>query len=145
MYPARLDDKGRLRLPAAFQKYFGSLPDKRLFVTSLDRRIATVYTLRTWIENEKLFESCTDEPDRVENVAFNANDLGAETEMDSQGRIQFSPELRRELRIEDQPVHMQVYKGGIQVMSEAMYQARKVAASRTPEDDVRALRLKGLK
>jgi DNA-binding transcriptional regulator/RsmH inhibitor MraZ len=145
MYPARLDDKGRLRLPVPFQRYLGSLPDKRLFVTSLDRRIATVYTLAAWKENEKLFDGCTDEPDRVENVAFNANDLGSETELDAQGRIQFSTELRRELRLEDQPVHMQVYKGGIQVMSEPMYQAKKMAASRTPEDDVRVLRLKGLK
>ena len=39
MYPARVDDKGRLKLPVGFQEYISGLPEKKLFVTSLDRRI----------------------------------------------------------------------------------------------------------
>lgn len=145
MYPARLDDKGRLKLPAEFQRYLGSLPKKRLFVTSLDRRIATIYPIEVWKENERLFESYTDNPDTADRVAFNAADLGSETDMDGQGRIQFSTDLRRDLGIENQPVRLQAYKGSIQVLSEAIYQARKAQASQSPEADVKTMQRAGLK
>lgn len=145
LYPARLDDKGRLKLPVEFQRYLGGLPEKRLFVTSLDRRIATIYPISAWKENEKLFEDYTEAPEVAERVAFNAADLGSETEMDGQGRVQFSTELRRELGIENQAVRLQAYRGSIQVLSEAIYQARKAQASQSPETDVKVLQRAGLK
>lgn len=145
MYPARLDDKGRLKLPAEFQRYFGSLPDKKLFVTSLDRHIATIYPISVWEQNEQLFETYMDDPEAVETLTFNASDLGAESEMDAQGRIQFSTILRRELDIENQPVRMQAFGAHIEVMSEAMYRASKERFSRAPEEAVKALRKVGLK
>ena len=106
MYHCRLDDKGRLKLPAQFQHFIIALPEKRLFVTSLDRRIAQIYPMAVWRQNEKFFESYRDRPAGRPGVAFNASDLGAEAEMDAQGRILFSPELRRELGIENQPVRL---------------------------------------
>jgi len=45
MYPARVDDKGRLKLPVGFQQYFAGLQEKKLFVTSLDRRIGQIYSI----------------------------------------------------------------------------------------------------
>jgi len=145
MYPARLDDKGRLKLPAEFQRYLGGLPEKRLFVTSLDRRIATIYPIEVWKGNEKFFESYTEDPEKARNVAFTAADLGSEGEMDAQGRIQFSTELRRELGIENQPVRLQAFNGSIQVLSDAIYQARRAASAKSPETDVMALQKAGLK
>src|SRR5579859_4387147 len=97
MYPARLDEKGRVKLPAAFQQYFAALREKTLFVTSLDRRIAQIYPMAVWRDNEKVLSENREHTRAAKAVAFNASDLGAETEMDSQGRILFSPELRREL------------------------------------------------
>src|SRR5271165_3066042 len=100
MYPARLDDKGRLKLPATFQQFFNSLGERKLFVTSVNRRIAQIYPMAVWKENEKFFESFRANPAAARRIAFNANDLGAEAEMDAQGRITFNPELRRELNLE---------------------------------------------
>jgi MraZ protein len=145
MYPARLDDKGRLKLPAEFQRYLSGLAENGLFVTSLDRRIATIYPIAVWKENERFFDSYTEDPETAENVAFTAADLGSEAEMDGQGRIQFSTQLRRELDIENQPVRLQAYKGSIQVLSEAIYQARRAQASKSPETDVKLLQRAGLK
>src|SRR5580693_4940067 len=118
MYPGRLDDKGRMKVPVDFQQFLSALPEKKLFVTSLDRRIAQIYPMAVWRGNEKFFETYRTDPARAKNVAFNAADLGAETEMDSQGRIVFSPELRRELGIENQPVHLFAYRGHIEVLNE---------------------------
>ena len=58
-------------------------------------------------------------------MAFNAADLGVETEMDAQGRITFPPELRRELGIEEQPVRLWGLKGRIDVLSEKLYEEKK--------------------
>jgi MraZ protein len=145
MYPGRLDDKGRLKLPATFQQYLGALREKKLFVTSLDRRIAQIYPMEVWRQNEKFFESYRANVKTARNVSFNAADLGAETEMDGQGRVLFSPELRRALGIENQPVRLYAYRGGrIEVLSEAIYEERKHEASETPADDVAVLEAAGL-
>ena len=145
MYPARLDDKGRMKFPTVFQEYLAALPEKKLFVTSLDRHIAQVYPIAVWRQNEDFFDTYREDPDLAEKVAFNAADLGSEAEMDSQGRIVFSPELRRELGIENQPVHLQSFNGVIQVLSEDLYQEMKQQSSQTPRQDVKKLQRAGLK
>jgi MraZ protein len=144
MYPGRLDDRGRLKLPANFQQYFGALGEKRFFVTSLDRRIAQIYTIPAWKENEKFFAGYREDPKTARNVAFNAADLGAEADIDGQGRILFSAELRRELGIENQPVRLFAYRGRIEVLSEKIYEERKREASASPVDDVAKLEAAGL-
>jgi MraZ protein len=144
MYPGRLDEKGRVKMPAAFQQYFSALPEKKLFVTSLDRRIAQIYPMEVWRQNEKFFETYRGNPKTTKNVAFNAADLGIEAEMDAQGRITFPPELRRELGIENQTVHMFAFKGRIEVLSEKIYEERKQQASGTGPEDVESLEAAGL-
>jgi MraZ protein len=144
MYPARIDDKGRLKLPVAFQQYFAALREKTLFVTSLDGRIAQIYTLHVWRQNEKFFETQRENSKAIANIAFTAADLGSETEMDSQGRILFSPELRRALGVENAPVRVYAYRGRIQVLSEAIYEQKKREAAETAQVDLDALEAAGL-
>src|SRR5438445_469324 len=57
MYPGKLDDKGRLKLPAVFLEYFGELGEKKLFVTSINRRTAQIYPTSVWRKNKKLLEA----------------------------------------------------------------------------------------
>jgi MraZ protein len=144
MYPARLDEKGRVKVPASFQQFFAALREKKLFVTSLDRRTAQIYPMAVWRENEKFFDSYREDPRILRNVAFNAADLGAESEMDAQGRILFPPELRRELGIENQPVRLFAYRGRIEVLSEPIYVERKREAAQTPAEDLAKLEAAGL-
>ena len=144
MYPGRLDDKGRMKLPVAFQQFLAALREKKLFITSLDRRIAQIYPIAVWRENEKFFETYRDDPRVARNVAFNAADLGAESEMDGQGRILFPPELRRELGIEDQAVRLFAYRGRIEVLSEKIYEERKREAAQMAGDDLAKLEAAGL-
>ena len=144
MYPGRLDDKGRVKLPTSFQQFFAALREKKLFVTSLDRRIARIYPIAVWRENEKFFDTYRDDPRAARKAAFNAADLGAEAEMDSQGRVLFSPELRRELGIENQPLKLHFYRGRIEVLSEKIYEDRKREASDMSADEVEKLETAGL-
>lgn len=144
-FPARVDDKGRLKLPVGFHDFFKALREKQLFVTSMDRKVALIYPIAVWRENEKFFKNYNEDPDRLRAVVFNANDLGSETEMDSQGRILLSPELRREIGIEDQPVRIYFLKGKVEILSEKVYQERKLeAAQLLANDGLSALQRAGL-
>jgi DNA-binding transcriptional regulator/RsmH inhibitor MraZ len=144
MYPARLDEKGRLKLPVSFQHFFIAMRDKSLYVTSLDRRTASVYPLAVWRETEKAMASRPDLARHARNVAFTASDLGSLAEMDGQGRIQFSPELRRELGIENAPVRIHFNRGRFDVLSDAVYEERKRKAAEGVEADMEALEAAGL-
>ena len=121
MYPARLDEKGRLKLPEKFQRYLAGLTEKRLFVTSTERHIATVYPMAIWEENQNILANFRENPKAGKRVLFTAMELGSEAEMDNQGRVLFSPELRRELNIENKPVKVLVVKGAIQVMASSLW------------------------
>lgn len=145
MYPARLDDKGRAKLPSTFLKYLADLTETRVFVTSLDRHIGQIYPMAVWRENEKFFQTYRDDPKAMRNIIFNAQDLGAEVDIDSQGRILFSPELRRALEIENQPIRLYANRGRIEVLSEKIYEERKREASASPVEDLDKLDAAGLK
>jgi MraZ protein len=145
MYPSRMDDRGRVKLPVAFKEYLEKFENKRLFVTSLDRRIAQVYPIVLWKQTKKFLENFSEDPEAAENLAFNAADLGAEAEMDAQARVLFSPELRRELGLEDQPVHLYAFGGHIEVLNQAVYEERKRAATVKPVTDMARLRRAGMK
>jgi MraZ protein len=139
MYPARVDDKGRLKLPVGFQQYFAGLPEKKLFVTSLNRRIGQIYSIANWRETKKNLDGQKEHSQAARNVVFTAQDLGADSEMDNQGRVLLPPEMRRELGIENQSVRLFHYKGRIEILSEAIYQERKREAARSAEADQETL------
>ena len=144
MYPSRMDDRGRVKFPVVIQKYLEKFEDKRLYVTSLDRRIAQVYPMAYWKQTKKFMESYKQNPKAAKRTAFNAADLGAVTEMDSQARVLFSPELRRALKMEDQPVHMYAYRGHIKVFTKAVYEEDQLAAAANPAEDVDELEQAGM-
>lgn len=144
-YSARLDDKSRLKLPADFVQFFTKLPESKMFLTSLDRRIASLYPISEWRSNEKFFDEFQADPDAANRIAFNANDLGADVEMDGQGRITVHPDLRRELAMEGTELHLIANKGHLQIMTEALYQEHKRASLSNTAADLTVLRKAGLR
>lgn len=144
-YPGRLDDKARLKLPAAFAQFFGTLPEKKLYLTSLDRRIAQLYPISEWRENEKFFDNFRANPSAVRNILFNAQDLGADVEPDAQGRITVHPDLRRELRMEGTELHLMAVKGHLEILTDEIYQERKRKALERAAEDLELLQMEGLR
>ncbi|MGH9658678.1 MAG: hypothetical protein ACRD96_09050 [Bryobacteraceae bacterium] len=144
MYNARVDEKGRLKLPQEFIDFFKELTDKKLFVTSLDRRIGQIYTTATWEKNKQFLLNYRANARVAQNVAFNANDLGGNAEMDNQGRILLPPEMRRELGLENESVRIFQYKGRVEIYGPRVYGERKRRASATPEADAEFMEQEGL-
>ncbi len=128
MYNGKLDDKGRLKMPVPFQEYLNSFTEKKLFVTSVDNTTAQIYPISVWRENEQLFKISRAVSRSAKELSFLANDLGADAEMDAQGRILLNPELRRDLDMDGHALRLVSEKGRIQILTEAVYQAHRKAA-----------------
>ena len=145
-YSGKLDDKGRLKLPVKFQEYINGLPgDKDLFITSVDRRTAAIYAIEVWRENLKRLGEFRGDDLAVSVVKFNANDLGTEERMDSQGRVLLNSDLRDALGLEDKAtLHMQALNGHIEVITDAVYQERRARAQREAEKAAEKLFGQGL-
>lgn len=144
-YPARVDDKGRLKLPANFQAYLASLPEQKVFVTSLDKVTARIYPIAVWRANESLLENYTKNPKAAVRVLRVANHLGSDCEMYGQGRILLSPELRRALGLENQPVRLGFLRGAIDVFSEAEYERSMLEAGEGLQANLDELQFAGMK
>jgi MraZ protein len=144
MYPGRLDDKGRLKLPSVLQKYFDSLPEKKLFVTSLDRRTAAIYPIAAWRTTEQFFDNYHKDPKAAKTVFFNANKFGSEVEPDSQGRVLFNSDLRKVLKLESSELHMYAYRGHIEVMTDEIYQEQDKVSEETAVSAHEILQIDGL-
>lgn len=143
-FPARLDDRGRLKLPVAFQRFFEHLKEKKLFVTTLDGLTVRIYPIEVWRHNRvQLAKACHDRD--AADVFFIANDLGANAEMDNQGRILIHEELRKALNLEDQPLKLVPWLWRIDVYPEAVYQQRKAEAAQNLAEKLRRLESMGLR
>ena len=150
IYPARVDEKGRLKLPSDFQQYLGSRfagegSDARVFITSLDLRIARIYTIPVWEENEKLLENDIDDPQGARALQFLAKAYGGASEIDSQGRVLVPSELRKKLNLEGQPVWLDWYRDGIDVLTKEEYEEKLGLAHENPADRARRFERKGLR
>ena len=143
MYPARVDDRGRLKLPTGFQEYFSKLPDteKSLYVTSLDRCKGYIYTNSQWEAMREHLENFQDDPEAGERVLFTAMDLGSDSAMDNQGRILLSPELRRELSIENQPVRIYSGTDSIEILPQGKYEELRQVSGEKAAADLRIIRM----
>jgi len=144
MYPAFCDKDGRLKMPVDFQSFLNALAEKKLFCTSFDRKSARIYPLQKWREVEEILDKYREDPEAVRKLAFNASDLGGESTLDRQGRVQLPPELRRELNLEAQTVRVRANRGHIEILNQAMYEEMKNEARQVTREDLNKLEMAGL-
>jgi len=92
--PARIDDKGRLKIPTAFKAVVEAAHGRDLFVTSLTGESVRIYPMPVWIEIErKLAQIPTTHPARVRFFS-RVNYFGQAAELDNQGRVLIHARLR---------------------------------------------------
>ena len=142
---ARVDDKGRLKLPAEFVEYLRKLDVDKVFITTLDLQLARIYPIAVWKSNENLFSAAGDLAELAEDVAYIAKYFGGDSEIDAQGRVLMPAELRRRLSLEAQPVWLDFYNGRINVAGRAVHEGRLNRALANLGEKVKTLEKKGLK
>jgi len=142
---ARVDDKGRLKLPAEFHEYLKRLQVSQVFITSLDLEAARIYPLTVWKVNEDLFSNAGELSELAEDIAYIAKYYGGDSDIDAQGRILMPTELRRKLEMEAQPVWLDVYKGRINVATRKVHEERFHRAMANLGQKVKTLEKSGLR
>lgn len=92
--PAKIDDKGRLKVPNAFRAVIHEEHGPEVFVTSLTGESVRIYPMPVWLEIErKLAQAPSTHPARLKFLD-RVNFFGQVSELDPQGRVLIQPRLR---------------------------------------------------
>jgi MraZ protein len=92
--PARIDDKGRLKVPNAFRSLLETKYGRELFLTSLTGEFVRIYPMPVWLDIEqKLGAMPTTHPSRLRFLE-RVNYFGQPAELDAQGRVIIPLRLR---------------------------------------------------
>ena len=92
--PTRIDEKGRLKVPADFKRRVEEVYGPQFFITSKDGERAELYPMKEW---ERIEEALAKSPSSAAKQKFLdvTNYYGQVVEMDGQGRL-LIPQLLRE-------------------------------------------------
>ena len=91
---ARIDDKGRLKVPNAFRRLVEQKHGRELFLTSLTGEYVRIYPMPVWLEIEqKLAAMPSTHPSR-QRFLDRINYFGSDAELDAQGRVIIPARLR---------------------------------------------------
>jgi MraZ protein len=94
-HPTRVDEKGRLKVPAEFKRVVDEKYGTQFYITSLDGKVAQIYPFEEWERIEqKLAALSTFNPTKKKFLS-RVNYYGQQVEMDGQGRV-LIPQLLRE-------------------------------------------------
>ena len=92
--PARIDDKGRLKVPNAFRALLESKYGRELFLTSLTGEYVRIYPMPVWLEIEqKLAAMPSTHPSKL-RFLDRVNYYGQVDALDAQGRVVIPKTLR---------------------------------------------------
>lgn len=132
-HPAKVDDKGRLKLPAAFKQLLDAESVKQFYITSADGKSAEIWPLSKWEEREKqLSDSSTMDP-AVKRYLNLTSYYGQQVEADQQGRVLLPQILRAKAGL-DKDVDATVMGMGNYIEVHNREQFERQLEELTPED-----------
>ena len=93
-YAARIDDKGRLKIPNTFRAVVEKNHGAELFVTSLSGESVRIYPMPVWLVlEERLGKMPSTHPSRLKYLD-RVNYYGQAAQIDAQGRVVIHSRLR---------------------------------------------------
>jgi MraZ protein len=94
-HPTRVDEKGRLKVPAEFKRVIDEKYGTQFFITSLDGKVAQVYPFEEWERIEQKLAGLSTFNPTKKKFLDRVNYYGQMVEMDGQGRL-LIPQLVRD-------------------------------------------------
>jgi len=94
-HPARVDDKGRIKVPNGFRTLIESQYGAELFVTSVTGEFVRLYPMAIWLEIERKLASVPSTNPSKLRFLDRVNFFGQVVTMDRQGRVVL-PQILRE-------------------------------------------------
>jgi MraZ protein len=133
-HPTRVDEKGRLKVPAEFKRVIDEKYGQQFYITSLDGDVAQVYPFEEWERIEqKLAGLSTFNPTKKKFLS-KVNYWGQVVEMDGQGRL-LMPQLLREAAGLKGEVAVSGYQTYLEVRNIKAYEQKVREEKFTPEDE----------
>jgi MraZ protein len=121
-HPTRMDEKGRLKVPAEFKRVIDEKYGLKFYITSLDGKVAQLYPFEEWERIEQKLASLSTFNPTKKKFLSRVNFYGQEVEMDGQGRLLIPQLLRQSAEI----------KGEVAVMGNLTYlEVRNIEALQT--------------
>jgi MraZ protein len=93
-HPTRVDEKGRLKVPAEFKRVIDEKYAQRFYITSLDGIAAQIYPFEEWERIEQKLASLSTFNPTKKKFLTRTNYYGQVVEMDGQGRLLVPQTLR---------------------------------------------------
>ena len=135
--PAKIDDKGRLKIPNGFRAVIQKDHGSELFVTSLTGQSVRIYPMPVWLDIEtRLSKIATTNPSR-QRFLDRVNFYGQVAEFDPQGRVLIQPRLRESAQMTGD-VDVLGQQNFLEVWNHERFMARLLTDPFT-DDDARAL------
>jgi MraZ protein len=99
-HPAKVDEKGRLKLPSAFKQLVDAAHVTQFYVTSTDGKSAEIWPLPEWEKREGQLAELGTLDDAVQKYLNVTSYYGQQVEMDNQARLLLPQILRGSARLD---------------------------------------------
>jgi MraZ protein len=94
-HPTRVDEKGRLKVPAEFKRVIDEKYNTQFYITSVDGKVAEIYPFEEWERIEQKLAGLSNYNPTKKKFLDRVNYWGQQVEMDGQGRL-LIPQLLRD-------------------------------------------------
>lgn len=98
-HPARVDEKGRLKVPAEYKRTLDEKYGTQFYITSLDGKVAQIYPFEEWERIEERLLKLPNFNPAKKKFLDRTNYYGQQVEMDAQGRLLIPAILREKAEI----------------------------------------------
>lgn len=132
-HPAKVDEKGRLKLPAAFKQLLEAQHVTQFYITSTDGNKADIWPLPVWEKLEAKLAEFSTMNDAVEKYLSLTGYYGQQVEVDNQTRVLLPQILRSAARLDAEVVVMGKIDH-LEVHNQATFEANLPNHSLTPDD-----------
>src|ERR1700704_594750 len=99
-HPTRVDEKGRLKVPAEFKRLIDEKYGTQFYITSLDGKVAQVYPFEEWQRIEQKLAKLSNFNPTKKKFLNRTNYYGQLVEIDGQGRVLIPALLRETAKIQ---------------------------------------------
>jgi MraZ protein len=99
-HPTRVDEKGRLKVPAEFKRLIDEKYGTQFYITSLDGKVAQVYPFEEWQRIEQKLAQLSNFNPTKKKFLNRTNYYGQLVEIDGQGRVLIPALLRDSAKIQ---------------------------------------------
>ena len=93
-HPTRVDEKGRLKVPAEFKRLIDEKYGTQFYITSVDGKVAQVYPFEEWQRIEEKLAKLSNFNPTKKKFLNRTNYYGQLVEIDGQGRVLIPALLR---------------------------------------------------